>query len=218
MHCTVPIHLPHAAPNYYTPLFLSTNFTPLNTMIPHLHSQAMSYHTSSHPSYISAPSQALKKRKHDDSDDQPLEPLFHPKKQRQDVITNDDPTSPPNAFSRLTPPISEAGAPEISSPVPLLNRMTINLHGQAPSTAALDVIDLGRRQEPKSSHPSHDIQEVLSPQNVFLRELHLNSRLHHNKGTQFHHVDEDMWRDEEEVVMERYAQMNSILGGRREAW
>jgi hypothetical protein len=27
-----------------------------------------------------------------------------------------------------------------------------------------------------------------------------------------------MWQDEEEVVMERYAQMNSILGGRREAW
>jgi hypothetical protein len=187
-------------------------------MIPDLHPQAMSYHTSSHPSYVSAPSQALKKRKHDDGQDQPPEPLFHPKKQRHDVITNDDPTSPPNAFSRLTPPVSEAGAPEINSPVPLLNKMTINLHGQAAPAAALDVIDLGRPQEPNPSDPSHDIQEVLSPQNVFLRELHLNSRLHHNKSAHFDPVDNDMWQEEEEIVMERYAQMNSILGGRRETW
>jgi hypothetical protein len=96
--------------------------------------------------------------------------------------------------------------------------MTITLPRQGVSAAALDVIDLGRRQEPNPSHPSHDIQQVLSPQNVFLRDLHMNSRLHHNKSTHFDPVDEDMWQEEEEVVMERYAQMNSILGGRRETW
>jgi hypothetical protein len=63
-------------------------------------------------------------------------------------------------------------------------------------------------------------EEIFIPvQNLLLRNLHMNSKAYQNnkvsKALTSEDEDEEMWEEEEEVVAERYAEMNKILGSRK---
>ena len=207
--------LPHAFPSS-PPLVLAPPSI-LSQMKSHLYSSPMPYHPSSSPSYLSSPPQRFKRKLDDEEGKPPESAIFLPKKPRLHITTEASP-SPPNAFTRLTPPFSDAGGPETPSPLPLPNKMTISTHITPSSSSSVENTLGPPWQEGVASHQSNNVQTPISEQNVLLRELHMNSRIYQNNKAELRLMQEDdmeiMWQEEEEVVAERYAQMNKILGTR----
>jgi len=207
--------LPHASPR--SPHLVPIPPTVLSQMKSHLYPSPMLYHPSSSPSYLSSPSQRFKRKLDDEEDNPPESAIFLPKKPRLD-ITAEASSSPPNAFTRLTPPFSDPGGPDIRSPLPLPNKMTISTHIRPSSSPSVGNTLGPPGREGVESHPANSVQTPISEQNAFLRKLHMNSRIYQNNKAELRLMQEDdmeiMWQEEEEIVAERYAPMNKILGTR----
>lgn len=64
--------------------------------------------------------------------------------------------------------------------------------------------------------------QIIPSQNLFLRNIHMKSRIYiqnqpqpENDDDKNEEMDEEMWEEEEEIVAERYAAMNKLLGSRK---
>jgi hypothetical protein len=69
------------------------------------------------------------------------------------------------------------------------------------------------RPENEHEEPRSLVNDTIPSQNLFLRDLHMEALAHQYDQ---HRLREEMWREEERTVAERYSQMNRILGSRRQ--
>jgi len=131
------------------------------------------------------------------------------KKQRDEFITAPlTPTSPPlSTLQRLTPP-SDHEDPYVS-----IHSQSHNNNNNSNSFPAASYVTY-IRQENNKSHSS-DALGSIPDTNRFLRDLHLTARAHQSARKQ---EDEGMWEEEEEMVSDRYSEMNKLLGSRRQHW
>ena len=170
-------------------------------------------HTYLSPPYVSSQQPSRKRKCLDDSDDLPpsgfVENDHITKKQRDEVVAPLTPTSPPISFPGLQRPSPPSSQESIQYFYTLPNDNTPSLPPPSyvtyPPPKEIECI------------PS-DNEPLISSQNIFLRDLHMNSRTyqynHTWRGSETH-KDDEMWEEEEETVAERYSVMNKILGSRR---
>jgi len=131
------------------------------------------------------------------------------KKQRDEFIGPLTPTSPPLTLStlqRLTPPSDHEGPYSYN----YQQSHTKNDSKYFPASSYVTHL----RQENSKSHSSDALASIPST-NRFLRDLHLTARAHQSTKKQ---EDEEMWEEEEEIVSDRYSEMNKLLGSRRQHW
>jgi hypothetical protein len=167
------------------------------------------------PPYTSFEQSSRKrKRQYDNEDDFVLTDLAEKehitKKHRDEVVVPLTPTSPPTSFSSFQR--SSASVCEFSHALPPHpTHKDVVSHLPPPSYVAYPP-----PQELSKSHPS-DVDITIPSQNLFLRNLHMNSRAYQLNQNRFaaEDKDEEMWVEEEEIVAERYSAMNKILGSRK---
>jgi hypothetical protein len=148
-----------------------------------------------------------RKRVHRDDEDSLIDVFEteHITKKQRDEYVPLTPTSPP--FHSTTQPISTASHPS---------------YAQAPAkytfTTTSKLYDFHPNEQTR--HPASDALFEVPSHNLLLHEVHLNSRVfqQNQKRMESEDMDVDMWEEEEEVVADRYAAMNKLLGSRRERW
>ena len=131
------------------------------------------------------------------------------KKQQDEFITPLTPTSSPSTLSilqRLTPP-SDPEGPYV------YNHSQSHKTNEINSFTNASYVTSSQRVEIKSH--SSDAFTSIPAQNRFLRDLHLSARAHQSARK---HEDEEMWEEEEEIVADRYSEMNKVLGSRKQHW
>jgi hypothetical protein len=156
------------------------------------------------PSVEYPPSQTSTRKRKRDYDDLPArneyDQLYHNNKRTHIDIRPLTPTSPPSylpSVQNLSPSRQESQY----------------IYGPTKQ-------DISYYPPPDNLTPPSDVQLIPS-QNLFLRNLHLKSRIYIQKQRQTEDKDEDMdgiWEEEEEIVAERYAAMNKLLGSRKMQW
>jgi hypothetical protein len=186
-------------------------------MVVHPFSPQMLPSDYSTPPYASSQDTSRKrKRQRDHEDSSPNEFVENDhvlKKKRDEVVAPLTPTSPPSSFllhQRLTPP-SEQDVSYLHNPVEI---ETKDITQASPSS----YIAYPPHEHCKPS--SSDGDSAIPSQNLFLRNLHLNSRAYQFNQNRDRLADEDeeMWEEEEERVAGRYSAMNKVLGSRRTTW
>lgn len=148
-----------------------------------------------------------RKREHGNNDFDVVGTSHILKKQRDEV--------PP--LTLPSPPSSLASLQSFSPRSDQETRRHYNAHPNSATinTASLLSESTQFRSEQYTS-TSSDVKFDIPSHNVFLRNLHLNSRpFLQNQKQMERDKDEEMWEDEEEAVAERYAAMNKLLGSRR---
>ena len=154
--------------------------------------------------YIPSQISSLKRKR--DYDDIPAnndgDELYHNNKKHHIDIRPLTPTSPPSYLS--------------------------SVQTLSPSSPETQYIYGPTKQDSSASlYPSQEAHWKLSDvrlipsQNLVLRNLHLKSRNYIQNQRQTEDKDEDMdgiWEEEEEMVAERYAAMNKVLGNRKMQW
>jgi hypothetical protein len=182
-------------------------------MVIHPYSPPMDYQTYPLQTYIPPQQSSLKRKREYDRDDFDVVETPHILKKQRDEMPSSTLPSPPSSLVSLQSfsPRSDQDAhhiynshfsnKEIKTAVPLSSHE--NQH-----TPEINVKPL-----------SSDVESDIPSHNVFLRDVHFNSRtfLQNQKEVEMD-KDEEMWEDEEEVVAERYAAMNKLLGSRRRNW
>lgn len=173
--------------------------------------------TVSSPPFLASHQSTRKRKRQCDDNDLSLPDLSDhehmTKKQRDEILAPLTPTSPPLSFSTLqrSPPMLPQGNVQYNCP---LNKDT-SAQLPPPSSIAYPL-----QQESTKSILSNDETSIPS-KNLFLRDLHMNSRVYaYNQTRDESDVDEDneMWEGEEETVTMRYSGINKILGSRRVIW
>ena len=154
-------------------------------------------------------SSGKRKREHDNNDFDVGETPHILKKQRDEVTPLTLP-SPPSSLASL------------QSFSPRSDQETHRHHNAHPSSADIKTTPPSGPTQFRSEQYapiSSDVESDIPSHNVFLRNVHLNSRpfLQNQKQMEMD-KDEEMWEDEEEAVAERYAAMNKLLGSRRRDW
>ena len=138
-----------------------------------------------------------RKRQRDDSD-VTVDIDVQMSKKSRDEAHHPVPLSPPQSVkSQLMSPKSDTNT-----------RPAVSIPGRNACTSA-----------PLSYMSPSDQEFAIPVQNLLLRNLHMNSRVYQNNQKHIGEENgEEMWEEEEEVVTERYAEMNKILGERKSHW
>jgi hypothetical protein len=181
-------------------------------MVIHPYSPPMDYQTYPLQTYIPQQTSLKRKREYDHDDFDVVETPHILKKQR-DEVPSLTPPSPPSSLVSL-----QSFSPRSEQDVHHIYNSHSN-NKEIKTAVPLAYHDHQHTQEIKIEPLSSDVESDIPSHNVFLRNVHFNSRtfLQNQKQMEMD-KDEEMWEDEEEVVAERYAAMNKLLGSRRRNW
>jgi hypothetical protein len=154
--------------------------------------------------YIPSQASTLKrKRDYDDcAGDTAAVDIYHNNKRHQVDIRPLTPTSPPSYLSSIQ---SLSPSSQDSKDLYQPTKQEIS----APSLNS------------QSNHPIPSDGQLIPSHNLFLRDIHMKSRNYIEHQRQTSDRDEEMhemWEEEEEMVAERYAAMNKLLGSRKTQW
>jgi hypothetical protein len=147
-----------------------------------------------------------RKREHDNNDFDVVETPHILKKQRDEVPPVTLP-SPPSSLASL-----QSFSPRSDQEI----HRHYNAHRSSADIEIAPPLSEPTQFRSEQYTPiSSDVEFDIPSHNVFLRNVHLNSRPFLQNQKQMEMDKDEMWEDEEEAVAERYAAMNKLLGSRR---
>jgi hypothetical protein len=190
-------------------------------MVIYPYSPPMFPQTYSSPPYNTSQDSSSRKRKrqYETEEDLPTHVIIEnehiSKKQRDEVVAPLTPTSPPSSVISV-----QSFSSPLSSEHHLLHNSN-NVRIVIGSNTKISIINPSFTiQHPSTSHSSDVVDTPIPPQNLLLRNLHMQSRTYQFNQDHLRSMDKDeeMWEEEEESVAERYSEINKLLRSRKPVW